>query len=135
MLHIYGLTKAGYIPQLFPGRLPNSTVVLELMGMAGAKALIHNADFGPVTDSPVPTYPTLVQTLKPEDVQDKPYLPSVPRQHDPEDIVIIYHTSGSTGRLPKLVRCSYRWLDNMIAKSATITKPKDPKRQDVTVWM
>ncbi|KAK7682328.1 hypothetical protein QCA50_014532 [Cerrena zonata] len=133
ILHIYGLTKAGYIPQLFPGRLPNSAVIFELMEMAGAKALIHTANFGPVAESPVPTY--VVQTLSSNDVKDVPHLPPPTRQPGLDDIVIIYHTSGSTGRLPKLVRCSYRWLENMVAKSATITEPNDPNRQDVTVWM
>lgn len=133
ILHIYGLTKAGYIPQLFPGRLPNSAVIFELMEMAGAKALIHTADFGPVAESPVPTY--VVQTLNSNDVKDVPHLSPPTRQPGLDDIVVIYHTSGSTGRLPKLVRCSYRWLENMVAKSATITEPKDPNRQDVTVWM
>lgn len=133
ILHIYGLTKAGYIPQLFPGRLPNSAIIFELLGMAGAKALIHNAYFGPITACPVPTF--VAQALQPKDVESIPRFPPLNRRPSEEDIVIIYHTSGSTGRLPKLVRCSYRWLENMIAKSATITRPKDPNRQDVTVWM
>ncbi|CAL1713797.1 unnamed protein product [Somion occarium] len=133
VLHIYGLTRAGYIPQLFPGRLPNSAVIYELMEMAGAKALAYDPTFGPVTDCPVVTH--IARALCSDDVKGTPALPPTPVDVNAEDIVIIYHTSGSTGRLPKLVRCSYRWLESMITKTAHVTKPKNTAGQDVTVWM
>ena len=54
---IYGISRAGFIPQLFSLRLPNPTVIYELLLRAQAKALIYDPSFNTtVSDSPVPFY-------------------------------------------------------------------------------
>ncbi|KAF8271441.1 acetyl-CoA synthetase-like protein [Lactarius quietus] len=120
VLHIYGLSRAGYIPQLFSIRLPNPDVVCELLIKAKARALLVDPSFESLLkrspsisdidshDSPLPTLPTMRQMI-----------------------------SGSTSGMPKLVPCSLSWLDSAVTKSHQISKPsgRNERTQDVTVWM
>ncbi|KAJ7706068.1 hypothetical protein B0H17DRAFT_609147 [Mycena rosella] len=132
VLQIYGMSRAGYIPQLFSLRLPNPEVIYELLGRAEAKALVYESAFAPVLrDCPVPSH--LAIDADNIDVTAYP-LPELPRRQ-PEDIAFFFHTSGSSGGSPKLVPCSYRWLDATVMKSNQTCIPLNPERQDVTVWM
>ena len=132
VLHIYGISRAGYIPQLFSLKLPNPTVVHELLHRAGAKALIYDASFESILKNfPLPTY----RALTSERVEPTPVsLPDISESQE-DDIAFIFHTSGSTSGSPKLVPTSYRWLNTVVIKSHHISKPRDPYRQDVTVCM
>lgn len=131
MLHIYGISKAGYIPQLFSLRLPNPDVIYELLQEANAKALIYDPIYeSSLKDFPLPTF--LAAFL--EDAgSHKPLPGTLPVNED--DIAFIFHTSGSTSGSPKLVPCSYRWLESVILKSNQVSRPQSTERQDVTVWM
>jgi acyl-CoA synthetase (AMP-forming)/AMP-acid ligase II len=133
VLHIYGLSRAGYIPQLFSLRLPNPTVIFELLQKANAKALIFDPSFASLLESsPVPIH----VAVKAEDVGDSTYpIPALPTAVNADDKVFIFHTSGSTSGSPKLVPCSYKWLDTSVRKAAQLMIPNNPSRQDVTVWM
>ncbi|KAJ4486270.1 acetyl-CoA synthetase-like protein [Lentinula aciculospora] len=132
VLHIYGLSRAGYIPQLFSLRLPNPEVVFELLVKANAKALIFDDTFSDIVQNcHVPIYPAPKITEVDAGSEPVPDLPVVTES----DISFIFHTSGSTSGSPKLVPCNYRWLDTTVSKSSQISKPRDPARQDVTTWM
>ncbi|KAF4611892.1 hypothetical protein D9613_003756 [Agrocybe pediades] len=132
VLHIYGLSRAGYIPQLFSLRLPNPTVIYELLSKADAKALIYDTSFESIlSDCLVPAYRVL-ESAQIENV-DQP-LPSVWDNHE-DDIAFYFHTSGSTSGSPKLVPMSFRWLDSVVVKSHHISMPQNKERQDVTVYM
>jgi len=132
VLQIYGMSRAGFIPQLFSLRLPNPEVIYELLSKAGAKALVYESAFEPVLrDCPVPSH--LAVGAEDIDVSGHP-LPELARAQ-PEDIAFFFHTSGSSGGSPKLVPCSYRWLDATVMKSKQTCVPQNSERQDVTVWM
>jgi len=135
VLHIYGLTRAGYIPQLFSIRLPNPDVVYELLSKSHARALIVDPSFeGLLKSCPIPTH-RAATTVYDIDSHDMP-LPSLPTLRE-SDTVFIFHTSGSTSGIPKLVSCSLSWLDSAITKSHQISKPsgRTERNQNVTVWM
>jgi len=135
VLHIYGLTRAGYVPQLFSIRLPNPDVVYELLSKAQARALIVDPSFeGLLKSCPTPVH-RAATTVYDIDSHDMP-LPSLPTLRE-SDTVFIFHTSGSTSGIPKLVPCSLSWLDSAITKSHQISKPsgRTERNQDVTVWM
>ena len=135
VLHIYGLSRAGYIPQLFSIRLPNPDVVYELLSKANASALLVDPSFeGLLKSCPIPTH-RAATTVYDIDSHDRP-LPSLPTLRDC-DTVFIFHTSGSTSGIPKLVPCSSSWLDSAITKSHQIAMPsgRTKRSQDVTVWM
>ncbi|KAK7463694.1 hypothetical protein VKT23_005633 [Stygiomarasmius scandens] len=132
VLHIYGLSRAGYIPQLFSLRLPNPDVIFELLNKANARALIHDQSFENVLQgSHLPVHLALPQDAI--DVSDCP-LPHLPVVED-HDIAFLFHTSGSTSGSPKLVPCTFRWLNSAVSKSYQVSTPRNPSRPDVTVWM
>jgi len=57
VLHIYGMNRAGYIPQMFSLRLPNPIVIFELLQKTGACALVCEPSFCvDLSGCPVPNY-------------------------------------------------------------------------------
>ncbi|KAF7966436.1 hypothetical protein HWV62_38398 [Athelia sp. TMB] len=133
VLHIYGVSRAGFVPQLFSLRLPNPTVVFELLERAGAKALIHDASFATTLgDSPVPTHTAI--DLQSMDASSEP-LPAMATITNPDQTIFVLHTSGSTSGSPKLVPCNARWLDSMVHKSYQVSRPTNADKQDVCTWM
>jgi acyl-CoA synthetase (AMP-forming)/AMP-acid ligase II len=135
LVHIYAVSKAGYIPQLFSIRLPCADVIYELLSKANAKALIYEPSFQSViSDAPVPAHLALpcgeamgILALDGEELPDK--------ELALDDPVFYFHSSGSTSGMPKVVPYTYTWLNSAIAKSYHIMKPRKKDGQDVTTWM
>jgi acyl-coenzyme A synthetase/AMP-(fatty) acid ligase len=133
VLHIYGVSRAGYIPQLFSLRLPNPQVIYELLEQAGARALVYEPSFDvDLSECLLPVH--AAEAIEDSDIEGKE-LPDMPRAVSETDCVFIFHTSGSTSGRPKLVPCSYKWLNTIVSKARHVGKPKTSGRQDVTVWM
>lgn len=108
-------------------------MIFELLVRADARALIYDPAFESILRSaPVPVY--VATEVHEGDVDNAP-LPVLFEPTQGEDIVMIFHTSGSTSGSPKLVRCNYKWLNAMIAKANVVGRPRSLNRQDVTVWM
>ncbi|KAI0699593.1 acetyl-CoA synthetase-like protein [Cytidiella melzeri] len=134
VVHIYGVARASYIPQLFSLRLPNPDVIYELLHRANALALIHDPSFAQIViNSPVPVYSA--QEVSTDDIDADLTSPLSQMSLDEADTFMIFHTSGSTSGSPKLVRCSLKWVDNIVRKARQVSRPKDPERQDVSTWM
>jgi acyl-coenzyme A synthetase/AMP-(fatty) acid ligase len=132
---IYGLTRAGYVPQLFSLRLPDPTVVIELLRKANSQAIFYDPLYAADLAAAGCPVPTLTCTdLFAADVSAQP-LPSMPSPITGEETVFIFHTSGSTSGSPKLIPCSFKWLDAMITKGRSCVIPPRPEVQDVNVWM
>ena len=127
------MSRAGYIPQMFSLRLPNPTVIFELLQRAGARALVFESSFDvDLSGCPVLTYPaTQVRERDAADVA----LPSLRTDCSASDLVFIFHTSGSTSGSPKLVPCNRRWLDNIVMKSKQMAQTRSTQGQDVMVAM
>ncbi|KAI6031738.1 hypothetical protein BKA83DRAFT_582699 [Pisolithus microcarpus] len=131
VLHIYGISRAGYVPQLFSIRLPNPDVVHELLREANARTLIFASEFAASTASfSVPVYPAV---HKRDMGVNSATLPPLASSAEGNDVVFIFHTSGSTSGRPKLVPCNRRWLHSVVDKARITTAPQDPQRWDVTV--
>lgn len=131
VLHIYGISRAGYVPQLFSIRLPNPDVVHELLCEANARALIFASEFAALTASfSLPVHPAVHKTNM---SMTSAVLPPLASSAKGDDLVFIFHTSGSTSGRPKLVPCNQRWLHSIVDKARFTTAPQDPQRQDVTV--
>ncbi|KIK52464.1 hypothetical protein GYMLUDRAFT_251172 [Collybiopsis luxurians FD-317 M1] len=135
VLHIYGVSKAGYVPELFSLRLPNPTVIYELLAKAGASALICDSATSAyiVGESPVLVLRTPIFTEIDASLYSEP-MPSLP-PNKPSDCAFVFHTSGSTSGSPKLVPCNYQWLDAAARKANQLCVPKDADRQDVSTWI
>ncbi|KAJ6560418.1 hypothetical protein B0H19DRAFT_1261021 [Mycena capillaripes] len=132
VLNLYGVSRAGFIPQLFSLRLPNADVILELLTKTGARALIYEDPFESALRAwPLPIYrATSIELAAGQSHLDLPRLP--PAQN--HEIAFYFHTSGSTSGSPKLVPCSYKWLDMTIQKSHQICAPRERGRLDVAIW-
>ena len=127
------MSRAGYVPQMFSLRLPNPIVIFELMQKAGASALVCEPSFGVVLSGcPVLTYSAI--QVRERDAADVT-LPPLRSDHSASDLAFIFHTSGSTSGSPKLVPCSWRWLDNIVIKSMQMAEVLSTQGQDVTVAM
>lgn len=134
LVQIYGLSRAGYIPQLFSLRLPNPEVIYELLKSAGASALIYEPSFESVLgSSPVPIHRALdISEMSSNSSASEPLaMPEVSQ----DDTAFYFHTSGSTSGIPKLVPVSYRGVDAAVHKLAYAFAPRDLNRQDVCTWM
>lgn len=128
------MVRAGYVPQLFSLRLPEPSIIFELLAKSNGKALIYDPSFASIlpSSSPVPVY--MATDVRSEDVADIS-LPLIKEGQDADETLMIFHTSGSTSGQPKVIRCSYSWWDALLAKSRQSTIPKNAARQDVTIWM
>lgn len=135
LVQIYGLSRAGFIPQLFSLRLPNPEVIYELLKKAGASALIYESGFENVLHScPIPTHRASdVSEMSSNSSSDEPLAP-LPTL-SPEDTAFYFHTSGSTSGSPKLVPVSYQGVGAAFNKLAIAFRPRDLNRQDVCTWM
>lgn len=117
---------------MFSLRLPNPDVIFELLHRADAKALIFDSSFkDALGNATLPTHP-FINAVDPS-FSEGP-LPVLPHCA-PDDIAMVFHTSGSTSGSPKLVPCTYQWLDASVDKSRQLSEPCRPNEQDVTTWM
>ena len=131
VLHIYGISRAGYVPQMSTFYLPNPIVIYELLQKAGARALVCEPSFGvDLSGCPVLTYPAI---RVPEQYVTDVILPPPRTDYSASDLVLILHTSGSTGGSPKLVPCNRRWIDNIVVKAKQMAQVRSNRGQDVSV--
>jgi acyl-CoA synthetase (AMP-forming)/AMP-acid ligase II len=72
-----------------------------------------------IGDSPIPTF--LAVNAKTVGDIDEP-LPQLPPVVNGDDMAFMFHTSGSTSGMPKLVPWSYTWLDNAIDKGVQVQR-------------
>ena len=74
ILYIYGIARAGYIPQLFSLRLPNPDVIYELLEKADGKAMIYEPELASMlANCPRPSYSAI--DLRDIDIGDAPVPP------------------------------------------------------------
>jgi acyl-coenzyme A synthetase/AMP-(fatty) acid ligase len=107
LVHLYGLARAGYIPELFSLKfsLPGQAVVRDLLNECNGKALVYDQHFTSLVDGiALPSFP-LVDISKLPLASTLFGLPNV----SSEDIAIIFHTSGTTGGRPKPVPQTHKW--------------------------
>ncbi|KAF5632225.1 acetyl synthetase, partial [Fusarium tjaetaba] len=118
LLHIWGISRAGCVPQLISAHLTTNAVVRELLSEAKATGLIHDPAIAVSVGKDVFTFPTV--DLLGLAVEESP-LAEVVSPTSGEEIVFILHSSGSTSGKPKLVPATTRWLDCNIHKAQYFT--------------
>ena len=133
VLQVYGMSRAGYVPQMSSLRVSTPIVIFELLKKAGARAFIYEPSSGlDLSGCPVPAYPAI--QVSGQDVTEI-VLPPLRMDHSASDLVFILHTSGSTGGSPKLVPCNRRWLDNIITRVRQTSQVFSVKGQDAILAM
>lgn len=131
VLHIYGISRAGYVPQLLSLRLPNPVIIHQLLREANARALIYASEFTALTTSfSLPVHPAVCKSNM---GTPSAALPPLPSSTESNDLAVIFHTDGSISGRPNLVPCNQQWLHSLVVKARLITAPQDPQRQDVAV--
>ncbi|KAF5253232.1 hypothetical protein FANTH_1828 [Fusarium anthophilum] len=99
LLHIWGISRAGYVPQLISAHLTSSTVVRQLLIDAKVKGLIHDPAIAVSVGEDVATFPAA--DFIGLAVEQFP-LAEVNSPTSGHEIVFILHSSGSTSGKPKL---------------------------------
>jgi acyl-coenzyme A synthetase/AMP-(fatty) acid ligase len=106
LAHIYGLARAGFIIEVLNANC-TIPIIRDLFAKTGGKALIFDRKFASLVDDL--SLPSLVIP----ELSDLPAvsspLPALP-DVTPDDIALIFHTSGTTSGLPKPVPETHRWL-------------------------
>ncbi|KAF5989013.1 hypothetical protein FBULB1_1168 [Fusarium bulbicola] len=121
LLHYLSLQRSGFIPQLFSLRMTNSSVVYELLGKSNAAALIYDLSCeSMVKDCPLPTFPSEM-ALEKAALQNVE-LEKVTTALNGDKVSAIFHTSGSTSGIPKLVPATVKWIDCLIRKNKPYTR-------------
>ncbi|KAJ3541301.1 hypothetical protein NM208_g4615 [Fusarium decemcellulare] len=116
LVHMWAVSRAGFIPQLLSLRMTDPTVIYELLSQAQATALIYDVVVAKaVINAPLPVLPLAYVSILAG--LDRLPLPPLWTSSDADQTLIIYHTSGSTSGMPKLVPITFRWFDKMIRNS------------------
>ena len=133
VLHIYGMSRAGYVPQMSTFRISTPVAIFELLKKTGACAYVYEPSFDlDLSGCPVPAYPAV--HVSEQDVAHI-VLPPLQTDHSASDLIFILHTSGSTGDSPTPVSCNRRWLDSIVTRIKGTTPARPAPDQVVTIAM
>ena len=138
VLHIFGVSRAGYIPQLlhFP-RSSSKNLIVELLRHANALALICDVSHAqlnrdsssPLGSLPIPVYAS--SDLRQAGVPSHCRLPKIEDLvADPNAVAFVLHTAGTTMGTPKLVPYTHRAVDSVMRKAQVVAAPTSSRRQD-----
>ncbi|KAF8890319.1 acetyl-CoA synthetase-like protein [Mucidula mucida] len=107
LVHLYGVSLAGFVPQVFSVSYLNVAVVKDLLEACAGKALLYDSAFTEaVVKIPVPSFeiPLLDDMAVPVSI-----LPPIPAV-DEHDTAMIFHTSGTTSGKPKPIPESHAFF-------------------------
>lgn len=138
---IYGVSRAGYIPQLISASMPSQEAVFDMAQRASSRLLVCDPALREkVARSPIPVFLTSmldVETAEQYAIDDHDELPELHGlSKDVNAPAFILHTSGSTSGQPKLVPWTYDWVDFKIARMDALLPPLAANGiQAVYAWM
>ncbi|KAF9653331.1 acetyl-CoA synthetase-like protein [Thelephora ganbajun] len=138
VLHVFGVSRAGYIPQLLHfHRSSSKSLVVELLRHANSLALICDVSHAQLNhDSsssfaslPIPVYAN--SDLRQARVPGHCTLSKVEDLvADPNAVAFVLHTTGTTLGTPKLVPYTHRTVDLIMRRAQVIAAPTPSRRQD-----
>ena len=130
IVHIYAVSRAGYVPNLLSNALTDPGVIYELLTRTQSKAFIHEPTFDLGSCLSIPEYHRIdLSTLTP--TSSEGILPQA-QNYDPNAIAFIQYTSGSTADLPSVIRCTNKWFNYVYDSWNTFwNAPRDGEPPDV----
>ena len=141
VLHILGVSRAGYIPQLFHFHHGSSAnLIIELLRRANSLALICDVSHAqpnrdsssPFASLPIPVYTK--SDVRQAGVPSHCRLPKIEDLvADPNAVAFVLHTAGTTMGTPQIVPYNYRTVDSIIRRAQIIATPTSSRRQDTYV--
>ncbi|KAJ7143491.1 acetyl-CoA synthetase-like protein [Mycena crocata] len=110
LVHLYSLSCAGFVPQIFSQRFSAQglAVIVDLLSACDGKALVYDPSFEAAVQKfglPCLVTPALESLAIPKAA----ILASI-SDVEPTDTAMIFHTSGTTSGKPKPVPESHRWF-------------------------
>ena len=108
-IQTFGLSAAGFIPLLCCLYGSQSAIIFELLTKSGAKALVVDSRWPDIPDlsrCPVQVVDIAGSDTATPEVASEGLLPR-PYDEVKDDIALIFHSSSSTGRVPKLIPRSH----------------------------
>ena len=141
VLHILGVSRAGYVPQLLHfHRSWSKSLIVELLRRANTLALICDVlhaqasrdSSSPLGSLPIPVYAS--SDLRQAGVHSHCRLPKIEDLvADPTAVAFVLHTAGSTMGNPKLVPYTHRTVDSIMRRAQAVAAPTSSRRQDTCV--
>ena len=136
VLHVFGVSRAGYIPLLLHfHRSSTKSLLTETLRHANSLALICDPSHAQLSrDSlPIPVYAN--SDLRQVGVPGQCRLPKIEDLvADPNAIAFVLHTAGIAVGSPKLVPYTHRTIDSIIRRAQVIAAPTSKRRQDTYVF-
>ncbi|KAF9263033.1 acetyl-CoA synthetase-like protein [Marasmius fiardii PR-910] len=141
LLHIFGLLRAGFVVHCVRSVPGSADVLASLLQQVDSKAFIFDQGwFDPTSlqekesTRHIKVYPSVHVREPPGLREDGTYgyedheIPPIPTLEDidPEQTIMIYHTSGTTSGAPKIVPYNYRRLGALIHKAKFFVIPSYP---------
>ncbi|KAF9016263.1 acetyl-CoA synthetase-like protein [Hymenopellis radicata] len=107
LVHLYGISLAGFVPQVFSVSFSSVAVVKDLLEACAGKALLYDSAFAEaIAKVPIPSFSVPLLDDMTISVSTLPPIPAV----DEHDTAMIFHTSGTTSGKPKPVRESHAFF-------------------------
>ncbi|KAJ7738147.1 acetyl-CoA synthetase-like protein [Mycena metata] len=130
LLQIYGISRAGFVPQVFSVGFSSVDVVDELLRACNGKVLLYDPSFSDAVAAvgvPHLIIPAVNEMHVDNSRQPLPPLPEVKE----DDMGMIFHTSGTTSGRPKPIPETHRWLKGQQMHWKGVTQGHFPEGQDV----
>jgi acyl-CoA synthetase (AMP-forming)/AMP-acid ligase II len=142
VLHVFGVSRAGYIPQLLHfHRSSSKSLIVELLRRSNSLALICDVSHAqlnrdassPFGSLPIPVYASsdLRQVGVPASHCRLPKIEDLVA--DPNGVAFVLHTAGTTMGIPALVPYTHRIVDSIMRRAQLIVAPTSSRRQDTYV--
>ncbi|KAJ7585901.1 acetyl-CoA synthetase-like protein [Mycena floridula] len=117
-VQLFGLVRAGYVPQLFSHNTPFQ-VIIELLAFTKGKALLYDPGLSDhVADLGLPAFPCPASETIAVFSGCLPDLPAV----NPTDTVMIFHSSGTTSGKPKPIPQKHGFLSSFPSRRTEVWK-------------
>lgn len=129
IVHIWAVARAGFVPLLISIRIQHLGALDLLLKGGEAKGLLYNTAVAkPELD--VVSIPAVdIKTL--DAAVGEKSLPEVWFPSNEDEIVMKYHSSGSSSGMPKVIPMTARWVDFLLDKLVDALG-SDPNKQENT---
>ncbi|KAI0312049.1 acetyl-CoA synthetase-like protein [Amylostereum chailletii] len=142
LVNTIAISALGYTPQLFGGAFNNSAMIFDLLHKSDGKAFvvdpIHNSQLSNTND--IPTFPTVddndmvkaIESVLARDGEGALIFDKIPAV-SLDDTAVFFHSSGTTGGLPKIIPNTFKMLRTVIKDKWPAAHSKPVKGRQLVV--
>jgi acyl-CoA synthetase (AMP-forming)/AMP-acid ligase II len=137
VLHVFGISRAGYVPLLLHfHRVPSRGLLTEILQHEKCPALICEVSHVQLHRDSLPRIPVYENSdLRRVGVPSQSRLPKIEELvANPNAVAFVLHTAGTSTGTPKLVPYTYRTIDSIMkTRAQVIAAPASRRRQDTYI--